>query len=321
MTNNRIVQNYRCSQSELYAGCRIGWLSFQNQLTTFSSKKAFYDAANATSSLMEIDRVQALPDAQTRSEVSESSRIRLVQKADECLTHWQLMRSYILSAYAAEFQKAKVKAAGGSYYASARKNTWEDVRSITIAGNTFIVENQATLLAQQNMPAAFPADYLASMNMFLVEYDLFKFHEREAFILTQKKQQANNAIYNQLMQMLKDGQLYFKNDPALRQQFTFEFILQSVTGVGGAGLIGSLRDARTNAVIATATLALYDGTELSIAPQYSTISDANGKYDFGALAGGTYTLKIESVSYVSIQEELEIASGVRSTQNFMMIGV
>jgi len=305
---------YPCTQGELYACCYIGWKSYGNNLARFTNFKGFYTALFGTARVGEVDAAKALPDEQTRDEVAETLRILLIDKGTECTDGWQQLKRYIASAYPDELQKPKLEAAGSDYYREATNENWEDLSLLMQAGSNFIGNNTADLTANNNMPLTFQNDF----NTLKTDYDAlyldFKNAEQIAFTLTENKINANNAIYDKLIEMFLDGQQIYKKEPATMKQFVFESVLELVSSPGSSGLKGTV----TKQVDGTP----IEGAKLTLVELVKAVeTDALGKYDFGNFAAGTYTLRIEAAGFVTIEEKVVIETGVVSTKDFAMAGV
>jgi len=305
---------YSCTQSELYACCYIGWQSYNNNLVRFTNFKGFYTALYGTARVGEVDAAKALPDEQTRDEVAESLRILLIAKGTECTDGWQQLKRYIASAYPDDLQKPKLEAAGSDYYREAAREDWENLSMLMQAGSNFIGNNTADLTASNNMPLTFQGDFNTLKTDFDDLYLDFKNAEQIAFTQTETKINANNGIFEKLMDMFLDGQQIFKKTPATQKQFIFESVLELVSSPGSSGLKGTVTKQVDAMPIEGAKLTLV---ELVKAVQ----TDASGKYDFGNFAAGTYTLRVEAAGFVTIEEKVVIETGVVSTKDFVMVGV
>ncbi len=130
---NNILPVYKCTQNELYAVCRLIWLSFISHLTTFTSRKAYYNAVYGNAALAENDAAQLLPDYQARGEASESFKVQLGEVAKHCMMYFLLLKSHIEDAYDENLVKPKLEAAGSLYYSKAKNNNWEDTKKMMVA--------------------------------------------------------------------------------------------------------------------------------------------------------------------------------------------
>src|SRR6185312_3262071 len=125
-----------------------------------------------------------------------------------------------MRAFAEDMVQAKLEAAGSALYPKASIDNWTGVRSLIDMANTFITNNLDELIANDNMPADFKSTFKANGDNCIALSALYNQTDREKEMATAGKLEANNAIYDSLIKMLKDGQLIFKDDAILKPQFT-----------------------------------------------------------------------------------------------------
>lgn len=233
----KIKKNYPCTQAELYAVGAIAWESCREHLfpaggetKSFSAFKAIYTDAYVNGKIQAIIGAEDLPDEDTRSDEHETQKILLGQKALECTTKWKGLKRYIEAAFTEEFWQTKLEAAGANFYEKAAHDNWEMVEALMNDGSNFIAANIQTLLANNNMPNVFQAEFDSLKTQFDVIYLLFKDKQQDAEEKAQAKIVANNAVYDDLTVMLKDGQFIFNANPALRERFVFAQVLHLVRG-------------------------------------------------------------------------------------------
>lgn len=316
LLNKSSKTSFKCTQTELYAACRIGWRNFETHLQVFNAHKPKYDAAYATAALAAIDAAEAMPAHASRTEVSRTLRLQMKQTATECCETWQLLKSYINTAYDEAFRKPKLDAAGAGYYPMASRFDWEEVLALMIAGKEFLAKESAALQAGNNMPAAFPTNYQAVLTRFSDLLNAFNSAGQEAELQTMEKWKANEALYNHLLSMLKDARVYFKNEKAIQQQFVWENILSRVSRAVTAGLSGEVLDATTAKPLGAVVLSLTPEGELT--PRYTATSGADGTYDFGNIASGTYILQLTAQDKDPAPQTVVIQPGVHSRKTITL---
>jgi hypothetical protein len=181
-------------------------------------------------------------------------------------------------------------------------------------GNAFITANTAGLTAGDNMPPTFADTFTTAKTEFDDLYQDFLDASQGNEIETQTKITANNSVHSKLMGMFLDGQEIFKTDEAVKKLFTFDQVLQTVSGPGIAGVRGLIKDSVTNQpILATVTVTIF-GTD------YSTESEEDGRYEISPVAADTYTIVFTAPGYQSHQvPDTEIQTGVLKTLNVSLI--
>ena len=106
---------------------------------------------------------------------------------------------------------------------------------------------------------------------------------------TSAKTDANNAIYANVMAMLKDGQQIFKDDAATKKQFTFSYLVSMFQGEGSASLKGY--------IVNNLNLPIEGATVLSADGKYAATTNAKGYYRISRVAAGTYTFNVTCAGY------------------------
>lgn len=227
------IREYPCTQLELYACSRIGLASFKENLVIFADIKGYYTNTWVGDFKQEIKNASKLPDFQARDEGSETANILLEQKGEKCTTKWQFLKRYIVDAYPKKLHKPKLEAAGSLLYEKAANNNWEVLKGMMETAGSFITNNTSDLTANNVMPAGFPAQFTDIEGEFILLYDDFTDAQQDAEQQTTTKIDANNAIYEKLIGMFKDGQLLFQDDKATQERFIFAQVLKLVRGSKG----------------------------------------------------------------------------------------
>lgn len=206
---------------------------------------------------------------------------------------------------------SRLSAAGANYYEKAGQDNWESVKRLMINGDTFITDNTAALTANNNMPATFASDFATVKGEFEALYNNFVNTSLDTEVKTQDKIEANNAVYDDLSSMLKDGQRIYKKDEATRKLFTFDQLLNDVAGAGQGGLKGTVTDAVTHQPI--------EGVLVKIAALNKQVfTDAEGKYSITQLAAGTYTVEFSKAGYQTKTITVTIETGVTNVEDVEM---
>lgn len=225
---------YPCKQLELYAVLRIGLGNYREKLADFTAFKAKYDATWGDDFETEINAAAAMPDFQTRDEVTETLGVQLEAKATECANKWQDLKRYIADVEAwSNSQKAKLEAAGSTLYAQAAHGNWDVMMGMLQTANNFITNNLAELTLDDNMPAGFQGEFTALATGFGTIYTSLADGIQDNAELTDEKVSENNTLHAKLMTMFLDGQAIFRHSGAEQERFIFQHVLSIVRGSAG----------------------------------------------------------------------------------------
>lgn len=246
---------YACTTQELYSVCETGWENCSDNLADFTAFKKFYDAAYITAKEGAIAAAKLLPDEETRVGEHEVERVQLVPLLDDCLDNFQRLSAYIQDAFPKSEWKARKESAGGNYYKRASEENWEDTVAMNNAMHAFITTNLAALTAGDNMPATFQGDVSADGAAFLLKYNSFK-AKRQTKPATEDKTAANNAIYDDLQKMFKDGTTIYRKNAGKKSLFVFSTIKDMVSPPGSASLKVSVITLPDNAAAPNAAISM-----------------------------------------------------------------
>lgn len=217
--------NYRSTQPELYTVAETGWNSLEEKLPDFFNFKPKYDALFIADRRAELAAAETLPDEQARYADVEVAEVTMKEKAKIARAKWQMLKRYIIDAFPASNQKARLEEAGSLNYEKAAADNWELVKELMKSGSQFINNHLAELTANNNMPAGFQLIFDTSKSEFNTAFSGFLTKTELAVVATQTKITANNLVYDKLINMMDDGKEIFKDDEAVRKQFVFDEVL------------------------------------------------------------------------------------------------
>lgn len=307
-----VIVNYGSTQAELYTIARLGWNSCRQHLTDFADFKARYNETYIDNQLAAVNAAELLPDFQARNEPAEIIRIQLVEQVRLILDLWQRLKRYVADAFPRNQQKAKLEAAGSSYYNKASRNNWDSVQALLVNASSFITNNLTALTLNENMPPSFQTTFETAKSDFMLGHQAFLDNEEASRIGRQNKVEANNAVYTVLINMFLDGQEIFKRNSAVKAQFIFDRVLQLVSGSGNQGIKGRVAAAATDSPLTDVTVTVLQNSR-------TTTTNADGRYEMLQIANGTYTLRFEKEGYVTLtQENQAVQVGVVATLNVQM---
>jgi hypothetical protein len=310
MTRKKL--NYKCSQQELYAVCKLAWEGCNKHLAEFQNFSPKYNPEFIKARKEEITAVASMPDSASRSSYVEAVRVQLKAHSRNCLDAWQRLKHYIFEAYPESLHENKLKAAGKGYYRDAQAQNWEACQGLLSSCSQFLIVESEVLLGNDNMPPGFPEQINEARDTFESLYMNYLEGNKLAGQKTDEKLNANNLLFDTLMVMMHHGHEIFKHEPAIQKQFVFEQILLTVSGPGVAGFKGSVSTATKNSTpIAGALLTLNNGSTCT--------TDEEGWYQFTQLQAGTYSLEVTAPGFQTLRiDNIEIKTGNMSNLHLQM---
>lgn len=217
---------YRCDRAELYAALGAAIRSIREYGDALSAFKGRYGGDYADRLEERLGEVMAMPDMQQRDMRTETALTVLREKGRACLLKWQELRLYIRDVRAwGSVQKPRMEASGSRFYRDARGLRRVAVLELMEAGRHFVAEFEGELMADGNMPAGFRGEYeglLAEYRALTVE--LIDGREDNAQ-LAEAKVVAENALYREVMGVMSDGRLIFKDQPGVADRFSMRKVL------------------------------------------------------------------------------------------------
>lgn len=241
MSAKKPIERYKMPQAELYVACRIGWESYNENLSAFTGFSNFYNASNYTDAIVAIDAAEAIGDLQARTSKSELTRISLVNNAKVAINNFNYLRSHIEKAFVGEDVEVRLDEAGYKNYEKAANYNWEYLLLMLKSCKTFIADNNAALVAG-GMPVVFATNFIANADLVALKYKDFKDFQQDAREGTSNLINANNAIYDSLIKMFLDGQKIFSENAALRDRFVLERVKELITPNSGGKVLASYED-------------------------------------------------------------------------------
>ena len=139
------------------------------------------------------------------------------------------------------------------------------------------------------MPNNFLPDFKAVYVDFKAQYKKYIEATQVSSTVGLQKMRANNSIYTNVMDMLSDAQVFFKNDPSVATKFVWSNIVSQTKGTKAAGLSGKITDSATGLVIANAEVSIVTVNRV-------VVTDAEGRFDLSPLASGMYAISVDRKS-------------------------
>ncbi|MCF8258285.1 MAG: carboxypeptidase-like regulatory domain-containing protein [Flavobacteriales bacterium] len=310
---------------ELYTVAKAGLGSFRENKASFVAHKGKYDDPYADNLEAQIDAAMALPSLQMRDMRTEVAGIQLKVLAQTCLDNWQALKLYIRDVAGwKDEQKPRLEGAGWKDYAKAAAFNWEYVELLNNQGSIFIGDFEAELLAGNNMPGGFRAQYEAGRSAYATLLGELIDAKQDNPQETKVKMDANNALYDTVMDMFEDGRYIAKGDRPLADRFTFARVLNKIRkptttegGGGGGGTPtgdGNVKGKVTGKADGMPLVGALVTFSSDVDKTFTT--DSNGLYDSGAIKNGDYAVKVWDENHEQIETTLTVNGNM--VQDFAM---
>lgn len=294
----------------MYTICLACWNSCNNYQTDFATFKALYTPAFIAAAIQKVKDAQALPDSRQVIAARSAARLNLIEAADAVKINWQVLKAYITQAYSKEVAPAMLEGAGASLYKKVSADNWSAVRSLINAANSFIAQNLSTLTDNANMPETFPGVFQSAGENFVdLSITYFDIDNAKKMVVTQKIE-ANNAIYESVISMLKDGQQIFKDDVAVKNLFVFDKQLATRKGTGSASLSGYIKN--------DAQLPVSGALIASNVLDYQAFTDSKGYFSIKHMVAADYNITVTFPGYVSAEQQVSLTAGVASKMSLTL---
>jgi len=308
-----VNKRYTIPQEILYSVCLAAWKLCRSNLGEFAGLKGYYTEAFIADAMEAVMKARQLPDLGQTLAARTEARINLIDAARPVMGNWQLLKRYITAAYDKDIVGIKLQAAGDSLYKKATLYNWSAVLSLVDTANTFIANNLDALTANGNMPVSFQTNFRTAGDKCLALSTSFSWVKIHKEMYTQRKINANNAIYASVIEMLKDGQQIFKNDLTLKKQFTFNYLVSIHRGEGSASLKGY--------IVNSLNLPVEGAVIVSQDLKYTATTDSKGYYRINRIAAGTYTFSVICPGYELLMQTITFATATASKGDFTIPNV
>ncbi len=307
--------NYKCSEMEFYTVCKTILVNLRKELGAFAALKAKYTMSFADAVENEIKAAIALPSEKQRTIKHQIPRINLNSRHKECMKKLRALRLYIKDAFNdKEEQRVRLKEAGFNDYRQALQKKWEVLIGSMHKGAQFIANHRTTLLANDNMPAGFEAEFITEADSLKTRVGKFLNMREHTLQGTHEKVLANNTLYKKVMGICLDGQFVFRDNEAKQVQFIFSRVMELVAPRNLARLKFVVKEAGTNLLLAGARVVIKPEGAVGL----STLTDNKGSGVFDGLSAGIYKVSVVLEGFVELVEDVKIRKGVKSFKHWVM---
>lgn len=286
-----MIRKFNVTEGELYALCLSGWETCGRHIEKMNSFSPLYTADYVKARREEVSSTMAGFDRKQRRAELFKLRSDLNLQGKAALGHWRSLKLYIETAFAGEKLEAFMIEAGQPRYRLAQRKQWEEALKLLQAGQAFIEKHSEALLANQNMPAAFPAQYAAALQAYHKVHDAYMAEGIATRERTGTYVQILNKLYEDLLRMFAAGREVFKDNKPVLEQFRLRTGLDMISGTGWAGIKGKVYDEQGKQRLIPGLLIRLPETDDEL------LQEADGSFVLNHLAAGTYTLEVEAEGY------------------------
>jgi len=135
--------------------------------------------------------------------------------------------------------------------------------------------------------------------------------DSEKKMLVKQKTDANNAVYESVISILKDGQTIFKEDAAVKGLFVFDQQLVTHRGASSASFGGYVKNESRMPVVGASVVF----NELG----YEAVTGSKGYFSIKQMAAGDYTFTISFPGYTPVVQQVSLTAGVAAKLDVTLI--
>jgi hypothetical protein len=309
---NIVKANFRTSIPTLLNAGEVFVNNVEAHLPDLAAQNSRYTQPFVDSLRSTLADLRVLPSNSQRVAVPKALRTQLTTLADNAVTHYLSLVTYVNGAFP-DTQSAKRNEAGYADYLLFRDHNWEHLADALPRGKNFVSTYNAELTADGGMPAAFPAAYGAAMLAFLSKYHEYE-TSRQTTEETNNTTMALNDFYKTLIGIAEEARVYFAKDAGKRKQFVWTEIVHLIEPHGAASLTLEIDEAGLFTPV--------DGAHITIqkadtAPM-SANSDPNGHAHIGHTEPGRYRILITHGDFETFTAEKIINDGAEARLNVLM---
>ncbi len=309
------VAKYNCSQTSLYAAAHVGVDRMTAHLADFTGVFPDFTIEYVHDIKVRIDAADALPDHDARILLAENLRLVLDKQRQEGVYLFGLFLSTIDRICSPSMRKTTYDAAGWKHYKKAKRGNLSKMIPMYNSLNPFIAAHWATLNTEGKMATALRDDFLAKQALYKTDCDALSALEREMKEKKDKKIDANNACFDEMMAYVKVAQRVYADNPKMAKTFTFVSFLSAVETVHHAGLAGKITNKLNNEAIKDATITIQDYNK-------SAVTEKSGKFKITPLSMGIYTVIVTCPGFeTQTFEAVKIKTGVKTRLNVQLVAV
>ena len=309
------VAKYNCSQTNLYAAAHEGVDRLIEHLADFARLFPEFTLEYAQGIKARINAADALPDHDARLLLAEDFRLAMDKQRQAGVYQFGIFLSTIDKICSPTMRKTTYDAAGRKHYRKAKRGNLSAMIPMYSSLNSFIKEHWSTLSNAGKMTTAQREDFLAKQALFQTDYDALSALERKIKEKKDKKINANNACFDEMMSYAQVAQRVYADNPKRAKTFTFASFRSAVETVRHAGLSGKITHLLNNMPIEGATITIQDYNK-------SAVTAKSGKFKISPLSMGIYTVIVTCPRFEpQTFNAVKIKTGVKTRLNVQLVAV
>jgi hypothetical protein len=298
----------------LYAAGRTVCDLTAANLTVFRAYSPRYNNELISLLRTEITNAEAMPGENNRAGRRRLIKAGLTSTKKIALKNWQKLKSYITMAWTKpEERSAMLRTAGANLYTKASGSAqWALALEMLQSGAAFIEEQKKVLLESHVMPDDFIARYSEATNEYNNQWSGYSNMTGGNEIESNAKREANNQVYEKIIQICKDGQLIFSKAPTMQKRFAFSQVIRQLGYGGTAGMTVTI-------TYGTNKLPVPDVDAVSTDLKYATIGNTKGTLKINRMAEGEHTFTFSAEGFQDLVATITLQAGVKSRFEFTML--
>lgn len=282
-----------CRIEVFFTYCRIAWGYCLANIVNFRAKSERYDPAYVESQNELVNSVENLPSLEARRGNARAAYLQLKADCQAARSLMKLLKHYIQVFYTEKLLlEAQLKAAGFSYFSGKSKN-WGDNDTMFVEAKKYLVDNGATLMVNNNMPATFSSDFEAAVTLFKNSWLDYIAKEKLVADGQGPLDTGLKGILSNLQPMLELGKVMAEFDPLVRKKFTTIYLLNEVRGKHPAGVKGMVSLSSNGKPVENVMVSVNGDISRSV------MTNENGAYEL-ILPSGTYDIHFTSENTVPL---------------------
>lgn len=291
------VAKYKGGLDVFYEACEAILELVKKNLPEFSRHKGYYTVSHIDdliAKLMAAKQMRA-----TCISVAERKLARKALKAagKKLRDDWQVLKSYTTAGFGQDEWEGKLEEAGSALF-KRRDTDWGSISLLGVEALRFIDENEARLMANDNMPAGFKADFETAVQEFEALKRVFSTKTGNKVLGAAAKIKANNAVYESVVAISRDAAIVYRSDDK-RRLFAYKYQVEQKTG-GAATLKGTVTNERG---LPAADVVVEDSTGA-----YKTVTNAKGYFKLRMREGEHLVLFVKGNRRVELPVVLKPAT-------------
>lgn len=309
-------RSYPGTQQNLYTYSLRGWDNYDLKQPDFEAYSGYFTEELSTTNKALITTAEGMLSYESLRSEHVAAREVLVKCNNEIILVAIKLKGYIGRAYPKSEKDSMLSAAGMDNYTAAYNESWDSTAEMSRMMKLFMTNNLSTLLANDNMPADFPATLPPLETNFKLKRKTFLDKEAAAISGIQAKFDINEAIYAALRDMTGVGQIVFKDNKLEVDKFIIAKLLKTARGNSPSGVKGTITTgANGKQPVFPAKVYMPEDMERFV------YTDEQGKFELRIPSGKNQAVVVEAEGFVAQAFVKNISVGTMSRLSTVLVPV